>query len=82
LLFTAYLDEADTHGPSPTIIMAGFLGHARQWEIFDRRLRALQRRDGFSIFHASEFNSKSGELQIGPMQSIKLVNDLTELVRA
>jgi hypothetical protein len=31
VIFTAYLDEADTHGPSPDIIMAGFLGHAFQW---------------------------------------------------
>jgi hypothetical protein len=38
LLYTAYFDEADTHGPSPTVIMACFLGHARQWELFGRRL--------------------------------------------
>jgi hypothetical protein len=62
--------------------MAGFLGHARQWEIFGRRLRALQRRDGFSIFHASEFKSKSGEFAKWPdNKCMKLVNDLTELVR-
>jgi hypothetical protein len=30
VLFTAYLDESDTHGTAPTVIMAGFLGHARQ----------------------------------------------------
>jgi hypothetical protein len=82
LLYTACFDEADTHGPSPTIVMAGFLGHARQWEIFGRRLRALQRRDGFSIFHASEFKSKSGEFAKWPdTKCMKLVNDLTELVR-
>jgi hypothetical protein len=82
LLFTAYFDEADTHGLSPTIIMAGFLGQARQWEIFDRRLRGLQRRDGFSIFHANEFKSKSGEFANWPDgKCMKLVNDLTELVR-
>jgi hypothetical protein len=82
LLFTAYFDEADTHGPSPTIIMAGFLGHARQWGIFDRRLRALQRRDRFSIFHANEFKSKSGEFANSPDgKCMRLVNDLTELVR-
>ena len=28
LLFTAYFDEADTHGGAPTIIMAAFLGAA------------------------------------------------------
>lgn len=65
MLFTAYFDEADTHGPSPTIIMAAFLGHARQWEIFGRRLRALQRRDGFSIFHASGSRANRANSQIG-----------------
>jgi 8-oxo-dGTP pyrophosphatase MutT (NUDIX family) len=28
MIFTAYFDEADTHGPSPTVIMAGVVGHA------------------------------------------------------
>jgi hypothetical protein len=28
VIFTAYLDEADTHGPAPTVILAGFLGTA------------------------------------------------------
>jgi len=82
LLFTAYFDEADTHGPSPTVIMAGFLGTARQWEIFERRLRALQRRDVFNIFHVNEFKSKSGEFAgWADAKCMKLINDLTELVR-
>jgi hypothetical protein len=29
LLYTAYFDESDTHGPSPTVLMACFLGSAR-----------------------------------------------------
>lgn len=82
MLYTAYFDEADTHGPAPTIIMAGFLGSAPQWEMFGRRLRGLQRRDGFSIFHANEFKAKTGEfVSWGDAKSMKLVNDLTELVR-
>jgi hypothetical protein len=82
LLYTAYFDEADTHGPSPTIIMACFLGTARQWELFGRRLRNLQRRDGFSIFHSTEFKSKSGEFSgWSDAKCMTLVNDLTELVR-
>jgi hypothetical protein len=82
LLYTAYFDEADTHGPAPTIIMAGFLGSVPQWEMFGRRLRGLQRRDGFSIFHANEFKAKTGEFAgWGDTKCMKLVNDLTELVR-
>ena len=82
MLYTAYFDEADTHGPTPTIIMAGFLGTARQWELFDRRLRALQRRDGFTIFHVAEFKGKSGEFAgWRDSKCAKLVRDLTVLVR-
>jgi hypothetical protein len=82
VLYTAYFDEADTHGPAPTIIMAGFLGSRPQWELFGRRLRALQRRDGFNIFHGNEFKGKSGEFSGWPdPKCMKLVEDLTVLVR-
>jgi hypothetical protein len=82
MLYTAYFDEADTHGPSPTIIMAGFLGTAREWQLFDRRLRALQRRDGFTTFHVKQFKRKSGEFAgWSYTKCMKLVNDLTKLVR-
>jgi hypothetical protein len=82
LLFTAYLDEADTHGPAPTVIMGGFLGTARQWEIFDRRLRALQRRDGFNIFHVKELKSRSGEFAgWADEKCMRLIHDLAALVR-
>jgi hypothetical protein len=48
-------------GPAPTVIMACFLGCERQWELFRRRLRVLQRRDGFKVFHATEFRNQTGE---------------------
>ena len=82
MLYTAYFDEADTHGPSPTVIMACFLGYAQQWELFGRRLRNLQRRDSFTIFHGSEFKSKSGEFfGWSDSKCSQLVYDLTALVR-
>ena len=82
MLYTAYFDEADTHGPSPTIIMAGFLGTAPQWEMFGRRLRALQRSNGFRVFHVNEFKAKSGEFSgWADTKCMKLVEDLTALVR-
>jgi hypothetical protein len=62
--------------------MAGYLGTARQWEIFERRLRGLQKRDGFNIFHGTEFRHRSGEFKGWTEgKCLKLVNDLTELVR-
>jgi hypothetical protein len=60
--------------------MACFLGTARQWELLGRWLRNLQRRDGFSIFHATEFKNKSGEFfGWSDTKCMSLVSDLTEL---
>jgi hypothetical protein len=82
MLYTAYFDESDTHGHLPTVIMACLLGYARQWELFGRRLRALQKRDGFSVFHATDFRNKTGEFfGWSDAKGLQLVSDLTELVR-
>src|SRR6266478_4204405 len=82
LLFTAYFDESDTHGPTPNLIMAAFLASARQWELFVRRIRALQRRDGFTVFHAKDFRALRGEFEgWGPDKCRRLVNDLAVAIR-
>jgi hypothetical protein len=82
LLFTAYFDESDTHGSKPNMVMAAFLGRARQWELFCRKIRAFQRRDGFQVFHAKDFRALRGEFQgWGPEKCIRLLNDLAVAIR-
>jgi hypothetical protein len=82
MLFTGFIDESDTHGSQPNVVMSAFLGSAAQWELFNRRLRKLRRDYGFAIFHATDFKSQTGEFKDWPDQKcISLVNDLTELVR-
>jgi Protein of unknown function (DUF3800) len=82
LIFTAYFDESDTHGPSPTLVMAAFLGSARQWELFGRKIRAFQRRDGFTVFHAKEFRALTGEFRgWGPRKCVRLLDDLAVAIR-
>lgn len=82
MIFTAYFDESDTHGPAPTIIMAAFLGHAYQWRRFEIKLGRIQSRDGFTIFHAKEFKAKSGEFAgWTDEKGMRLISDLTKLVR-
>lgn len=61
VILTAYFDEADTHGPAPTVILACFVGHAYQWERFEKRLIKLRRKFGFTVFHTKHFRSRSGE---------------------
>jgi hypothetical protein len=82
LLFTAYFDESDTHGPAPTIIMSALLGHARQWEMFGRKLSALQKKEDFSIFHGKEITAGAGEFSgWTPGKIMTVVNSLSDLVR-
>jgi hypothetical protein len=81
MIFTAYMDEADTHGPKPTIIMAAFLGHAYQWRRFEIKLGRIQTRFGFKIFHAKDFKQKNGEFQGWSDDKCKaLIDALTQLV--
>jgi hypothetical protein len=61
--FTAYYDEADTHGPSPTVIMAGLVGHTYQWRRFETKLSRIQKEFGFSLFHAKEFKARRAEFK-------------------
>jgi hypothetical protein len=61
VIFTAYFDESDTHGPAPTVIMTCFWGHTYQWQRFETKLRRLQAKYGFKIFHAKDFKARVGE---------------------
>jgi hypothetical protein len=63
LIFTAYFDESDTHGKKPNVIMAAFLGSARQWELFGRRYRAMQREYQFKTLHSKDFRARRGEFE-------------------
>lgn len=79
MIYTAYLDESDTHGDSPTIIMAGVLGFEHQWTRFNRRLRALQKIHGFNIIHATDLKRKKGEFKgWSTEQCMALIKDVTE----
>jgi hypothetical protein len=63
MLYKLYLDESNTSGPAPDLIMAGFLGSAREWQLLLRRLHVLQRDYGFKTFHATEFKNRSGQFR-------------------
>ena len=82
MIYTAYFDESDTHGVAPTLILAAFLGSARQWELFGRRLRALQRRDGFTVLHAADFRARQNEFKgWSDRKCARLVHDLAVAFR-
>ncbi|MBG0812310.1 DUF3800 domain-containing protein [Methylosinus sp. H3A] len=61
--FTAYIDESDTHGPAPDMVMSAMLSTAGRWERCRRALTRIQREFGFTVFHASEFRALQGEFE-------------------
>ena len=82
MIFTAYFDEADTHGPAPTVILAAYLGHAYQWRRFETRLGRLQDKHGFKVFHAKDFKSRRRAfLGWTNGQCAALIRDLSDLAR-
>lgn len=82
VIFTGHFDEADTDGPAPTVVMAGFVGHAYQWRRFETKLGRLQVSYGFKVFHAKRFKGKRGEFEGWLDEKCeRLIWDLTELVR-
>jgi hypothetical protein len=80
VIFTAYFDEANTHGPAPTTIMSTLLGHADQWCKFNDGLNGLRSRYGFNMFHAKQFQARRGEF-VGwdNAKWSRLLVELTEL---
>jgi hypothetical protein len=82
VIFTAYLDEAATHGPDPRMTLGAILGNAYDWRKFERRLIGLQTQYGFTVFHAKDFKNGHGEFKGWPREKrMGLVHDLTDLVR-
>jgi hypothetical protein len=82
VIFTAYFDESDTHGQSPTVILSANIGHAFQWRRFDSKLGKIREKYGFKIFHAKDFKARSREFSgWSSERQNELVDDLTELVK-
>ena len=59
--FVAYIDESDTHGPTPDMVMSAMLSTQGRWERCSRDLARVGQKFGFSIFHATEFRARTGD---------------------
>jgi hypothetical protein len=51
MVMTAYFDESGTHGGAELSAMAGFVGNARQWRKFEKRVGKLFKRFRVDVFH-------------------------------
>jgi hypothetical protein len=66
--FIAYIDESDTHGSAPDMVMSGMLSTAGRWERCSRAFARIRRDFGFTIFHATEFRALRGEFEGWPAE--------------
>ena len=88
VILKSYFDESGTHGGSPITVMSGIMGTAQQWSKFERATARLKRRYGFTIFHAKDFKSRSGQFAGWPgekcdallLDLAKAANGLMEVV--
>jgi len=62
-MFTAYIDESGIHKDSNVFVLAGYLAPEKEWTRFIPRWQAVLQKYGVSVFHASEFNSCTGEFE-------------------
>lgn len=62
-ILTAHMDESGTHGGSPATIMAAAMANARQWQVFEDKMKAMKREHGFKVFHATEFRKGDGDFK-------------------
>ena len=51
MILTAYFDESGTHAGAKLSAMAGFVGDARQWRKFEKRVGKLFKRFRVDVFH-------------------------------
>ena len=70
--FMGYVDESDTHAPAPDIVMSAMLSTAGRWERCSRAFARIQRKFGFTVFHATEFRALRGEFKDGPQKSASI----------
>jgi hypothetical protein len=62
-IYTAYFDESGTHGAADLSVMAGFIGDARQWRKFEKRIGKLFSRYRVDVFHAIDVRRSDDDFE-------------------
>jgi hypothetical protein len=64
-MLICYLDDSGTHDACPVITMAGYVGLAPQWAIFEQAVDSIYHYQ-IRVFHATEFHETKGEFSGWP----------------
>jgi uncharacterized protein DUF3800 len=65
VIFSAYIDEAGTHGGSPLTVMGGYVARLGQWRHFDEKWVRMLRRYGLTHMHTIEMLQANGQFRRG-----------------
>lgn len=63
VILTTYIDESGTHGGSPHLILAGWVGRFGRWCAFEPKWHRHLKHHGLTYFHSRLMNSNSGEFR-------------------
>src|SRR5258708_7110725 len=63
MIFTAYFDESGTHTGANLSVMAGFVGDARQWRKFEKRVSKLFVRFRVDVFHTIDVRRSDADFE-------------------
>lgn len=86
----AYADESGTHSDPSYCVVAGWIGSARQWHLFDDAWKAVLEEYGVPDFHAGPFFSRKNmnPSRANPYQgwsddhAARFINSLVEVIAA
>jgi hypothetical protein len=85
-MFTAYFDASGSEAGQPVLAVAGFLASAEAWCDFEKQWLARLSDDDLEYFHTTEFNSSTGQFQIGWKENSerrdRLIRDLVQIIQA
>ncbi len=80
LVVTGYFDESGSHSDSPVTLLAGYVGDARQWRKFEKRVTKLFSRYGVKKFHAVEIRNSQGDFSDWSVdKKLSFIDDLTHI---
>jgi hypothetical protein len=80
MIYTAYIDESGTHDTSPVTIMAGAYGCSSQWQAVEARIKELEQKRQFSVFHSTDLRGGQGSFKgWSSEQRLELVEEFIEI---
>jgi hypothetical protein len=79
-MFTAYFDASGHPAGTDVLSVAGFVAHASQWTLFEKRWQKVLNRYGVSSLHMKDFAHSTGEYKAWKGDEKKRVAFLSSLI--